>query len=108
MKDFKGSLASKDKTFRELLKSASSPRTPDGSHTPSVANGSANDHEYLGPDGEHLKGPSATPPADAAMQTPEAVAAEAPPSMMSVGSLVEYLMSGPGRKAAKRLKEVDG
>ncbi|XP_050734454.1 proteoglycan 4-like isoform X3 [Eriocheir sinensis] len=110
MKDLKSSLASKDKTFREFLKSASSPRTlPDGAHTPSVGNGNANDQDYLGSDGEQLKELSATPPAgDGAMQTPEAAAAEAPPPMRSVGSLVEYLMSGPGRKAAKRLKEVDG
>lgn len=106
MKDFKSSLASKDKTLREALKSASSPRAPDDPQADSVANGKA-DYEQMEPEGL-TKEDAMTAAADTAIQRAESVVAEAPPSRMSMGSLVEYLMSGPGRKAAKKLKEAEG
>lgn len=101
MKDT-NSLASKDKTLREALKSASSPRASE-SRLSSVANGKT-DFDYMGADGENLM-PSVTPPAaDVGKEAAESQG-DAPPSTMSVGSLVEYLMSGPGRKAAKKLQK---
>uniref|UniRef100_A0A0P4W3E5 Protein stum n=1 Tax=Scylla olivacea TaxID=85551 RepID=A0A0P4W3E5_SCYOL len=103
MKDTNNSLASKDKTLRDTLKSASSPRTSE-SRLSSVANGNANDLDYIGAEGEDLI-PSLTPTAGDVNKEAAENQGEAPPSTMSVGSLVEYLMSGPGRKAAKKLQK---
>ena len=104
MKDINNSLASKDKTLKDMLKSASSPRASD-SRLSSVANGNTNDLDFFGPDSEHLNMASRTPPAGDVTTYTQGSAAEAPPSTLSMGSLVEYLMSGSGKKAAKKLKK---
>ena len=102
MKDISNSLASKDKTLRDTLKSVTSPRTTE-SRLSSVANGNVGDLDYLGPEGDHLL-PTVTPPPDVSKEAAESQG-EAPHTTMSVGSLVEYLMSGPGRKAAKKIQK---
>ncbi|XP_045127198.1 serine/arginine repetitive matrix protein 2-like isoform X2 [Portunus trituberculatus] len=103
MKDMNNSLASKDKTLKETLKSASSPRTSE-SRLSSVANGNANDLDHLQAEDEHLMSTVTPTAGDVSKESAESQG-EAPPSTMSVGSLVEYLMSGPGRKAAKKLQK---